>query len=468
MSGTRGNLITTTTPGAALPEGRPWTHWMANASQGYTAVRPLGSWQAAFLLQVFVVAAFALPTDTVVKVIGAQGYVASLVAMLMLAAWVLTAIFGFHDPLHTRHPIRGALAAMWIASLLSYAAMPFYSPGQMQQLGALRWMMLWAGVAGVVLVTAEHLRADRDVLRVIRVVVWGGAFSGTVALLQFWAGWDLKPLLRQVLVGFERNGDYSGFQARGALTRVTGMANHPIELAVVAGMLLPLAIWLALYDLEQRSAMRRWAPVALIAMCIPMSVSRSGILAAASSVALLVVALPPLERARVILWTPVAVVAVFASTPGYLRTMYALFTAGSSDASVTNRLDNYPRVMAALEQRTWLGQGGGTDIQVNLTKVLDNQYLKSAVELGVIGVLALVLYMVVPVIAMVDTLNRTRDPRFRALCGALAGSALAAAVSSYTFDSFSFAQFASVHALVVGLCGTCWLSARRPNPHEAS
>jgi O-antigen ligase len=159
---------------------------------------------------------------------------------------------------------------------------------------------------------------------------------------------------------------------------------------------------------------------------------------------------------------------VFASTPGYLRTMYGLFTAGSSDPSVNNRLDNYPRVLAALEQRPWLGQGGGTDIQVDLTKVLDNQYLKAAIELGSIGVLALVLYMLVPVIAMVSTMSRSRDPAFRALCGALGGSALAAAIASYTFDSFSFAQFASVHALVVGLCGACWLSAQRPRPPEAS
>jgi O-antigen ligase len=305
-------------------------------------------------------------------------------------------------------------------------------------------------------------------VKVIRVLVWGGAFSGVVAILQFWARWDIKPYLRLVLVGFDRNGDYSGFQARGNLTRVTGMANHPIELAVVGGMILPLAIWLALYESEQRSAMRRWLPVALNAVCIPLSVSRSGILAAASSIALLVFALPAVERARILMWTPVAVVAVFASTPGYLRTMYALFTAGSSDASVNNRLDNYPRVMAALQAHPWLGQGGGTDIQTDLTKVLDNQYLKAAIELGVVGVIALVLFLLVPVIAMVDTMNRTREPRFRALCGALAGSALAAAISSYTFDSFSFAQFASVDAVVVGLCGACWLSAKRPHQPEAS
>jgi O-antigen ligase len=263
-------------------------------------------------------------------------------------------------------------------------------------------------------------------------------------------------------VGFERNGDYSGFQGRDALVRVTGMANHPIEFGVVAGMLLPLAIWLGLYGRGQ-SALRRWLPLVLIGMCIPMSVSRSAILASVTSVAVLLVALPAAERARVIVFTPVAVVGVFASTPGYLRTMYGLFTVSSTDPSVANRLNNYPRVLAAVQARPWLGAGGGTDIQTDLTKVLDNQYLKSAIELGLVGVLALILYFAVPVIAMADVAIKARDPEFRALCGALAGAALAAAVASYTFDSFSFAQFASVHALVVGLCGTCWLHAHRPS-----
>jgi O-antigen ligase len=457
-------------PDPARPAGssvataeRPRANRLSNGSDGRVAVRPMGSRQAAIMLQAFTFAAFVLPTDTVIRVVGAQGYVASLIAMLLLAAWVLTSIFGFHDPLHTRHPIRGVLAVMWIATLLSYAAMPFYVPDETQRLGAGRWLMLWAGMTGVVLVAAEHLRSPRDVLRVVRWMVWGGAFSGLIASFQFWLRWDLKPYLRLILIGFDRDADSAGFAPRDALVRVTGMANHPIELGVVAGMLLPLAIWLGLFDRE-RSALSRWLPLVLIGMCIPMSVSRSAILTSVTSVGVLVLALPAAQRAKVILWAPVAVVAVFASTPGYLRTMYALFTAGTTDSSITNRLDNYPRVLAAVQARPWLGSGGGTDIQADLTKVLDNQFLKAAVELGIIGVVALVLYFIVPVIAMVDVLTRSRDPEFRALCAALGGAALAAAIASYTFDSFSFAQFASVDALVIGLCGTCWLSAHRQAP----
>jgi O-antigen ligase len=238
------------------------------------------------------------------------------------------------------------------------------------------------------------------------------------------------------------------------------MANHPIEFAVVAGMLLPLAIWLGMHDRE-KSSMRRWLPVALITMSIPMSVSRSGILAAITSLTLFTVLLPATQRVWLLAVTPVAAVAVFVSTPGYLRTIFGSFTGAQSDASVLNRVNNYPRVIAAFEKAPWIGHGPNTDIQVDLTKVLDNQYLKSSIELGGLGVLALCLYFLVPALTALWARSRTSDPRFRALCAALAGGSLAAGVGSYTFDAFSFAQFASVDAIVVGLCGACWLLTQR-------
>jgi O-antigen ligase len=426
----------------------------------YLAVRPMGSRQAAFMLQLFAAVSFLLPTDTVIKVIGAQGYVASLIAMCLFMAWVWTAGFGFHNPIHNRHPVRGALGLLWIASLLSYAAMPFYLPNDTQRLGADRFMMLLIGVSGVVLVAAEHLRAPLDILRVVRALVWGAAFSGLAAILQFFLRWDVKPYLRLLLPGFDSGFAYDGLQTRDALVRVSGTSNHPIELGVIAGMLLPLAIWLAWED-KEKSKLRRWAPVLLIAVCIPMSISRSAVLATGVSLVVFVVLLPPVRRVWILATVPVGLVAVFMLIPGYLRTISSYFGAGSSDPSITNRLDNYPRVIAAVKQAPWFGRGGGTFIAADATRILDNQYLKSVMELGILGVFALCLYFFVPALAALNLWSRVQDPQLRAMCAALAGGCLAAALGSFTFDSFSFAQFVCVHALLMGLCGACWLYARR-------
>jgi hypothetical protein len=437
----------------------------------FRTVHPAGSRQAAFVLQVFIVTAFLLPSDTVIRVIGAQGYVSSLVATTLFLSWVVTAIFGFHDPLHTRYPIRGALGMLWIASLMSYAVMPFYGPNETQKLSADRWIMLWVGMSGVILMASEHLRTAPDIFRVVRTLVWGATASGFVAVLQFWFRWDLKPYLRMVLVGFTHDASYSGFQARDALMRVSGTSNHPIELGVIAGMLLPLAIWLGVYDRDRRPV-RRWLPVAVVGMCIPMSVSRSAILAVSISLLVFILLLPAVQRAWMLALLPFGIVGIFATTPGYLRTIVGSFMAGSSDPSITNRLDNYPRVMATLQAAPWLGRGGGTDIPPDATKILDNQYLKSAIELGGFGLLALCLYFLVPAIAALVARRRFTDERLRGLCAAIAGACLAAGICAYTFDSFSFAQFAAVDAVVVGLSGACWLHARRlqprTTPHHAT
>lgn len=419
-----------------------------------------GSRQAALLLQVFIVAAFVIPSDAVLRVIGAAGYPASIVAVLLFLGWLVTALLGFHDPIHTRHPVRGALGLLWICTLLSYAAMPVYAPNETQRLSADRWILLLLGLSGVILVAAEHLRDPRDVLRVIRTLVWGATFSALVAMLQFWLRWDLKPILRQLLPGFEVNIENGSFQGRDALMRVSGTAIHPIELGVVAGLLLPLAIWLGMHD-RDRPALRRWAPAVLIGMCVPMSVSRSAVLAVGTSMAVFIACLPARQRAWAIGCTPLALVAVFASTPGYLRTIAASFGAGTEDPSITNRLDNYPRVVALVREAPWLGRGGGTFLPDDATRILDNQYLKSAIELGLPGLLALVLFFLVPALAAAQARRRAADERLRSLTAALGGGCLAAAVGAYAFDAFSFAQFAAIHAVVVGLAGSCWLGTGR-------
>ena len=60
-------------------------------------------------------------------------------------------------------------------------------------------------------------------------------------------------------------------------------------------MLLPLAIYLGIYD-KERSPRRRWAPVVLIGLAIPTSVSRSAIISVALACAVLVVLMPTRQR----------------------------------------------------------------------------------------------------------------------------------------------------------------------------
>lgn len=410
--------------------------------------------RAVILLQGFALTLFVIPSDTVIKAIGAGGYAAALIGMFAFAAYLTVTLLGLHNPLAQRHPIRAVLCLLWLSVLASYVLMDRTAMTVPELASADRLLMQLAVITGVALIAADFLDSLDDVRRVLRVISWGGAFCGAVAGLQFWLSLDLSTYLRE-LPGFSLNVNDTAILARGGLNRVSGTSIYPIELGVVAGMLLPLAIYLAIYDTD-RSARRRWAPVGLIAVAIPASVSRSGVLSVALALGVLVVLMPAPQRLVALGALPLGLAVVFMSAPGLIGTLSSFFGAGTSDASVATRVSDYPLLERSLEHALWFGQGGWTYLPDNALDILDNQYLKTAIELGLVGVIALTAFFLVPTIAALVARRRSRDPELRLLCAALAGAALAATACSFTFDSLSYPMFTGLYALVIGLIGAVW------------
>lgn len=414
------------------------------------------------LLQAFAASVMIFPSDTVIKAVGGAGYVAALVSYVLFLSWVAVTLLGHHNPLDYRQPTRSALCALWLVSLASYVLMNRITLSTTEQTGADRWLMQLAGVSGVILVAAEFLRSVEDIRRVLRVLSWGGAFCGLVAALQFWLRIDITPYLRR-LPGFSLNQAAtinSGIGDRGGLNRVVGTAIDPIELGVTAGMLLPVAIYMAMHDLR-KSPWLRWVPVFCIALAIPASVSRSAFLAVAISLGVLIVSLPSVQRLSAFVGVLLAFVALFMTAHGLLGTLKSYFLAGTSDASVAHRVNDYPFVEQMVREAPWFGQGGGTYISQNAIYILDNQYLTTAIELGLLGMMALVFFLLWPAFAALVARRRTNDAELRDLCAALAGAELAAAVCAATFDSLSFPMFVNVQALIAGLIGATWLLINR-------
>jgi hypothetical protein len=410
--------------------------------------------QAVIMLQLFALALMVIPSDTVILSIGAEGYPAALVGMFMFAVLAVSTLLGLHRRRRPRNPISIVLCLLWLSVLASYVLMNRNTLTVTEMASADRLLMQLTVITGVALVAAEYLESVADMRRVLRVLCWGGAFCGVVAALQYWLSLDISTSLRE-LPGFSVNGSDPAILTRGALNRVSGTAVYPIELGVVAGMLLPLAIYLGFHD-TGRSAARRWTPAALIALGVPASVSRSAVLAFVVALAVLIVLMPVRQRVIAFLAMPLTLVAVFMTAPGLIGTLATFFGAGASDASVQSRLSDYPMVERFLAEAPWFGRGGWTYIAPNAFDVLDNQYLKTAVELGLVGVLALVVFFIAPAIAALSARRHSVDPELRFLCAALAGAALAAAVCSLTFDSLSYPMFIGVYSLIIGLIGAGW------------
>ena len=65
------------------------------------------------ILQLFALAVMVIPSDTVIKAIGAEGYAAGLVGMFAFAAFVAATLLGLHNPLRAPAPGQGrALPAL--------------------------------------------------------------------------------------------------------------------------------------------------------------------------------------------------------------------------------------------------------------------------------------------------------------------------------------------------------------------
>jgi O-antigen ligase len=408
------------------------------------------------ILQAIVIALWVFPSDYVNRTLGGMGYVAGLIAMLGCLVWVGASILGLHDPRRYSYPTRGVLAAFWIVSLASYAVIDLGTLDHTQLLGSERWFMQLAAMTGIFALAAEGLHSLLDIKRVLRATCLGATFCAFVAALQYQLSYDLPVTYMRFLPGFRLN-VVPGVTiiSRNGLNRVTGTTIHPIELGVTAGMLLPLAIWLAIYDTEQ-SMRRRVIPVIALLIAIAVSVSRSADIAVALSMAVLIVLMPVRQRLATLAAVPVAIAGAFMTAHGLIGTLVTFFGLGSRDSSIAHRTNTYPYVEALVRQHPFLGTGGGTYDPVSQWHILDNQYLSSAVELGVIGAAVLLLLFVVPLVSAFVARRRTKDEELRLLLAALGGAVLAAGVCSATFDSFSFPVFYCTFALVIGLVGAAW------------
>jgi branched-subunit amino acid transport protein AzlD len=415
--------------------------------------------QAVVFLQVYALALTVMPSDYVIKAVGAAAHLAGLIGMLGFAWWATSALFGQHDPRRYPSPIRLTFVVLWICTLVSYLVMHLDERPLLEMNSADRFLMQLVTWTGVAMIAIEGCNTMVDFRKVLRTLSIGGAICGCIAAVQFWLTIDLAQYLRN-LPGFSVNYDNAGIIGRSALARVAGTAIHPIELGVVAAAILPIAIFSARIE-TRMSDLRRWLPVMLIAVSVVVSVSRSAILTVVLSVGIFVVCLRPRPRATALLLAPFALVGVFMSAPGLIGTLRSYFAMGSNDPSVATRQSDYPLVERLVSQAPWFGRGGGTYLAPNAIDILDNEYLKMMIEFGLIGaVLIIVFYMIFPVTLAFTARGRSRNEQTRELGAALGASAAVSLVCAATFDAFSFPMFGGLHALIVGIIGAYWRFVR--------
>jgi hypothetical protein len=327
---------------------------------------------------------------------------------------------------------------------------------EMESNSADRAMIVRLAMVGIVLAVADGPKTRRQLDVLLRLMLALGVFIALVGMLQFFVGFDLQQHIR--IPGLRPLVDLVEIRQRGtggAVSRVAGLSTHYIEYGVVLGMLAPLAVHLAFFARDANQRLVRWAAVAFIVAAIPMSVSRSGIIALAVGMFVLSMVWSWRQRYNAMVVGFVALVMFRAVAPGVLGTLRSLFTNLENDPSVEGRTRDYQIVFPMIYDRPILGRGVGTFLPERYI-VLDNQVLYTLVSSGVVGLIAFFGLFGGGMAIARSIRRRARATEDRHLAQALCASLAAALVSAFTFDALGFVQFRSMLCVTLGLVGALW------------
>jgi len=150
---------------------------------------------------------------------------------------------------------------------------------------------------------------------------------------------------------------------------------------------------------------------------------------------------------------------VWLAKPSVLTGFAQLFGQLGTDASSASRTDAYTAAVPLIAQHLWLGQGFQTFFPQTYFFV-DDQYLTSLIETGVLGLIALIALFVTGWWTARKARLTAPDAQTRDLAQCLAASVAAGAVSFATFDAMSFTIAPGVCFLVIGCTGALWRLAR--------
>ncbi|NPC97940.1 O-antigen ligase [Nocardioides sp. zg-DK7169] len=444
---------------------------------GHLTTRARGVANAPLIVAVgYVVLLLCVPSQLVLGPLGAAGSPASLWGMAALVWWCASTLGG-QNATRGLTAVRVAVLALVCCVLAAYAngnARGWYAPLTVRQetdelwtlapqtLSHVAGMMISAGDRGVlafaawigiVLVVADGIRSWCDLERLVTWLTWVGAVIAAVGLLQFITGHNLAGSIS--VPGLVANSEIGGTQTRSIFNRVSATAVHPIEFGVVLACIFPLALHRTIHQWGRRGAA---LPGVLILVGACVSISRSAVLALLVAMLVLFLGWPARWRVRALLLAPVAVVALRVAIPGLVGTIVSMFRNLFDDPSVTGRTTDYDVVLDLYADHWLIGRGLFTFIP-RYYRILDNQYLMLLVEIGILGLLAVLVFLAVAFLNGIGA-RRARDPRARHLGLALAASVAGGAVGMFTFDAWGFPMAAGIGFLVAGMAGAARRLAR--------
>lgn len=411
---------------------------------------------AVTILTIYIVVLFAVPSNLTISALGSLGRPSMWCGLLLLGWWIFARLQLSAPEMPTvRQPVRSALILLLTIVLVSFAAAMLGGQPPDQVSPAITSLLRLASWSGVLLVAMDGVRTTEELVVVVRRLIIVVGLLALLGMAQFMTGDTLLGWLRSIPgITIES----TGIDSRADYTRAAATATHPLEYGAALIGVLPLALVTAAAGgfprLERKSSGVWWLPVAVIALSSMLAVSRSALIGLIVSVVAAIPGLKPRHRWHVVAGGCVGAVAVAIAFPGIPRTMLNLFLGMGEDPSAlsrSNALDHVPQFMATSTLGILIGRGFGTFLPRYY--IFDNQWVQSAVELGILGLAALLGIALAGIASAINAHRSGKSAEVKAISSAVAASLIAVGVVFAFFDGLAFQISAALYFLLAGLAG---------------
>lgn len=347
-----------------------------------------------------------------------------------------------------------------------------------------------AFMLSVVLLVRQLLSTERLTNIFLIFLVISGAILGLLALYERISRTNVFLLLGNFLPLTILRDDAESLRAGGA--RAYASSQHPIALSVVFCMLIPLAIYLMKFAIWPRFEISRrifyTAMIGLMLVGLLAAISRTGVVVMGVMWLFTLVLRPRLALILAALGLPMVVVAGLIFPKNIESMVLSLLDIEGVVASQTTsvgmagqgRLADLGPAFQEVAVNPWFGTGLGSRIVVGDNAnayILDNQWLGTLMETGVLGVIGLIALLVWPAVQMTRFAFTSNAPQSRVfLVFAIAASTVGYLTAMFFYDAFSFMQALLLLAILYAVAawamtegaetwsGDTTLSHARPTP----
>jgi polysaccharide biosynthesis protein PslJ len=372
---------------------------------------------------------------------------------LLLIGWVISLLVDRRVRARATG-FEGPLISIVLVTLASDLANPGRVDGLSSDVVKALWLFFCFVLFAYLVVSVVHTRAAVE--RLITVLVSAGSAVGVAAIVERRSGFNIFEHLHVILPIFHYNPAVAEAitEERGGNLRAFASSGHPIELGTVMALLVPFAVYLAV----TRRRAWWWAVAALLLGDFSAS-SRTGI------IGLLVIVgvflwLRPRQTLRcwpalipflVVLHVAApgaigGVIEGFFPKGGIVQQQSETFIGPGGKVEYGSRLSRIgPELHEFSLHDPLVGIGYGTRVVGFLTKgdnsiILDDQWLDTLLETGILGVLAWLWLFVLAIRRLSKRAKRERDTPKGWLPVAFTASIASFSVAMFFYDAFSFVQ----------------------------